>query len=137
MAFIEGADFCGLQEYFSGFDLRVLESDITKDELYTLMLRLDAHDKAARWPIRMIDVREQNAGFIAIRYALLDDDLNPRTERIQAVSNGILQGEQGSLDFKDPNTQVAYEVTQAYLKDYFDDQFGDCLLDARELTAIC
>ena len=131
MANIEGAEICEPQEYFSGFLARVWESDIQHDEIYTLMMKLDGVDVAARWPVMVRNVCSGERLISAVHLALLDVDLNPRTERILGMYSGVFEHDKGSLGFVDLASGVGYEITQSYLKDNEeDDEDDDSLVDA-------
>jgi hypothetical protein len=135
MPYLEETNFCAIQEYTKGFFSRVLETSVQLDEIYTLMMRLDKDERAAHSPIRMIDARAKT-GMSVVRFALLDKDLNPRTERVQAMVDGLIIDNEGSLTVYDSSKNIGYIAKQAYLKDYNDDQFGNLLVNSRELCMV-
>ena len=133
MAFIEPADFCGFEEYRSGLSRRLHESQLQNNELYMLMMSLKSTTReAARTPIRLLNIADKS-GIAVVHFAFLDSELNPVTESSQNLADGLLS-DFGEYKIRDPATKESFRVHTAYLKDYFEDQFGGTLVNGQALS---
>lgn len=133
MAFLEKPIFCSVSEYKNGQPNRALEHDLQKDELYMVNLRLRGEKReAAKVPARLGEI-EREAGVIAVRFSLLDSNLEPVGQAYESVSDGYMSAIQG-ISIRDVTNDTKYKIAQAYFMDYFDDQFGDVLEQSRGLS---
>ena len=123
MAFLEHGMFCSAEEYSRDKERRVLEGSLRINDIYSMAVRLDSTAReAAKLAIRLVDKKET-----ILSCMILDSDLNPMFGFDHAMNDGLMA----------PNDLVVVDVeagrrefsaTQAFLKDYFDDQF-DSILD--------
>lgn len=126
MAFLEVSDFCSIEEYKSNLSNRADENQLRPDELFTLMLRLiDAKREAAKQPVKIQKVTEKG-GIFAVRFAVLDDNLEPYAEVVQPMRDGVID-KFDNCKFIDSKTHVQYDMRDGYFRDYFQDQFGGFL----------
>ena len=133
MAFIEPPDFCAFEEYRSGLNSRLHESQLQNAELYMLMMSLKSATKeAAKTPVRMLNIADKS-GIAVVHFAFLDNELSPVTESNQALVDGLLS-DFGEYKIRDPATKESFRVHTAYLKDYFEDQFGGALVSGQALS---
>lgn len=133
MAFLETGYFCVAEEYTRGLPHRISDAQLKTDELYSLYMRLDDEKKqAAKLAVRTLEVAGK-AGFVAVKFAFLDRDLNPTVETKEIVSGGFINEVQGAV-ITDPTTEERYAISQAYFKDYFDEQLEQLLAQSNSLS---
>ncbi len=128
MAFLETGTFVSADEYYDSIHTRVDEREVRPDDLYMMLLRLASHDRAyeaAKWPVRMEEVVRKSS-LAVVRFTFLDDNLEPKHETRETMQNGLIGHVEGTI-FTTPQSTEEIPVTQAYLKDYFEDQFGPML----------
>ena len=133
MAFLEAADYCSIEEYNDHRESRILEAALEVDGLYTYMMRLkDSEKQAALQAVRVMAIR-QKSGFVAVKFAFLDEDLEPDFISAEPMHQGIIREFKGIGSFVDPDTNKKIALQEAYLRDYFEGQFGNFLVEASEL----
>ena len=128
MAFLEVGTFVSADEYYDGIHTRVDERQVRPDDLYMMLLRLASRDRAheaAKWPVRMDEV-VRKSGLAVVRFTFLDENLEPEHETRETMQSGLIGHMEGTI-FTTPHSEEPIPVTQAYLKDYYDDQFGPML----------
>jgi hypothetical protein len=137
MAFLETGTFISLETYHDEIHHRVIERDVRKDDLYMMFMRLASHDRkreAAKKPIRMEEIR-RDTGLAAIRFTILSDKLKDEVTTHETMQNGLVNQMDGATIIHPEDNTRRLPITQAFLKDYFDDQFGDMLDTAAMLEA--
>lgn len=133
MAFLETGAFCSLEEYRRSLPKRINEAHLQRDELYTMMVGLKgSRHEAARKPIRMLEVASK-MGIVTVQFAFLDDDLNLEIEADEKISDGLINMEDWMIPY---GPKLCIVMGEAYLKDYYDDQFSRMLVDADQLGLV-
>lgn len=128
MAFLETGVATTATEYESGLATRVHESSIIRDDIYSLIVRLRSKNyEAAKYATQIRAVHEA-VGMVAVTFAFLDSNLEPLYETCESMQNGLVTSLEGRR-FKDADGSGKLTITQAYFKDYFDDQFGGFLAE--------
>lgn len=134
MAFLEISDFCSVEEYTRNRSLRIREGELETGGLYTYAMRLDhAERQAAKQAVRVERVVPKT-GFVVVRFAFLDADLDTSYVTHENMNDGIIHGADDEM-YMDYIKGVEYRVEEAYLRDYFEDQFGRVLDESSRLTA--
>ena len=132
MAFLETGKFCTQTEYFNHIGNRLHESQLKVGELGVMMLRLSSEKReAAKKPVRIIEVQEKT-GLAVVRFALLDDNLDTQADTTETVANGLIDGVKGA-HMIDPKDETRLPIRQAYVRDYFEEQFGGALREEEAL----
>lgn len=133
MAFLETGTFCSAEEYAANSHRRVVEAQLQKDELYMMNMRLERGAReAAKLAVRTVSVA-QKSGLALVRFVFLDDELNPTVETYETMSDGFISRVRGAV-IVDPQAEEEFAVTQAYFRDYFEDQFGGALANSEQLS---
>jgi hypothetical protein len=99
-----------------------------------MLLRLDTEEReATKLAIRPYEVRTRTSGMAIIKFAFLTPNLEPELEVQETMRDGLINpvNQATVIDYV---KGLEYEPTEAYLKDYFDDQFGDFLSESYALT---
>jgi hypothetical protein len=111
---------CLPEEYLEYEAVRIPESSLAVDGLYTFMTRLDTDNErsAGKIPARVTSLRAQN-GNHRVDLTLLNSDLNPDVYIRSTFGDGYWLKE-GSESF----TLAKQKVLAGYLKDY-SDEFDD------------
>lgn len=124
MPYLEETSFCEIYEYKRGLGNRILETNLRKDDLYMLMLKLDDSEKeAAKQAVRVNQVgRLKKSGIAAVRFAFLNNSLETTITTTEKINDGILHGFENVV-FRSRGGKM-FDIDEAYFKDYFDDQFG-------------
>ncbi len=133
MAYLEIGSFCSIEEYNTYRCKRVMETDIEQGGLYTYMMRFDhAEKQAAKQPVRAEEIIRK-AGKLSVRFAFLNEDLEPECVVEESVWDGIIAC-CVEVTFNSHETGDSYQLQEAYLRDYYEDQFGDMLTRSNELS---
>lgn len=128
MAFLEAGYFCSAEEYRRDVENRVNESEVRTDEVYALAALLKSTTReAAKVPVRLSAPVD---GLVEVVF--LDDDLQPEVTFNGAMYDGMLSIVHGRII--DGDTNRGHVIKEAFLKDYFEDQFGDMLAESRSLS---
>lgn len=135
MAFLEAATFCSPEEYKRGLAMRSHENQIRYDDIYMMLMSLKDHNRAAKWPIKLLEIAPK-VGFTAIKFSILDRNLQPVATSDQFINNGIVTSGEEDFWCFETATEQKYLVTQSYFKDYFEDQIVDLLLDSNQLSLV-
>ena len=118
MAFLEEADYCSLEEYTNHIDNRAVESELKPNDLFMLMMRLkDARSEAAKAAIKIEKISE-GSGLVAVKFAFLDEDLNPTSSATEKMSSGIIRNFEDSI-FVDEEISKEFNIAEGYLRDYY------------------
>jgi hypothetical protein len=134
MAFLDKADFCSLDDYLLHREHRVSESDLQVNGLYMYMMRFPAaFEKGAMQPMRAEAV-QRRAGIAVVRFALLNNDLTTDITVQENMMNGLIEPRTGA-DFIDERKDKVYPIEEAYLRDYFEYQFGPLLSEQSKLSS--
>lgn len=134
MPFLDLSDFCGYEEYSSGLGSRANEANICPDDLFMLMMALrDSQKEAAKQAVKVVEIAP-NAGIAAVKFAFLDDDLEPYYATKEKMISGLFLPFEDASFYDYDDGEQEYKVTEAYLKDYFDDQFGSLQVQAEALV---
>jgi hypothetical protein len=135
MAFLEVASFCSLEEYNHNRELRIIESGIENNGLYTYMMRLiDDEKQAAMQAVRILGIKRAT-GLVAVKFAFLDNDLNTDFTVTEPMSQGFIQQFESNAYFLDDNGR-GIKLQEAYLRDYFESQFGNLLTENSKLSIV-
>lgn len=133
MAYLESGIFCSASEYENGLAGRVNDAELERDEIYTLVMRLDSEKReASKMAVRTIEVN-QKLGLAVVKLAFLNEELEPTREAQETVADGLIHKLSNTV-IVEIQTQAQYAITQAYFKDYFEDQFGDYMTRSGELS---
>lgn len=125
--------FCSAEEYAAHLHRRVTEAQLRRDELYMMNMRLESSVReAAKLAVRTISVTHKR-GLALVRFAFLDDELNPTVETRETMADGFISRVNGAV-IVDRQAEERLAVTQAYFRDYFDDQFGGALAASEHLS---
>lgn len=126
MAFLEIGSFCDLDEYTTNRSTRMLEDELEIGGLYTYMMQL-THEQylAAKQPVRVEEI-SRKAGLVSVKFAFLDQDLLPEHEAKEEIAHGIIHCDRDAV-FTDLATGEDLSLTEAYIRDYFEEHFGDFL----------
>jgi len=135
MGFLETGQLCSLEVYNNHRQERVAESDLEVDGLYVYMMYLDTSDRLAALQPARIESMQKVSGFVIVRFAFLDEDLIPSHIEDEAVNDGIVSVSENAV-FAEYATGQDFPVQEAYLRDYFEEQFGQFLAEARELALV-
>lgn len=129
MAFLENGIFCSAEEYKRDKERRLGEADLRIEDLYAMALLLDSNKReAAKIAVRLL--AKSNS---LIEVAFLDKEFNTLFTAEQAITDGLMH------DFTDTTVHDnanggSYPIQQAFLKDYFEDQFGSILSESMSLS---
>lgn len=135
MSFLEAADFCSIEEYATGRSSRMKESELETDGLYTYMMRLSHHEKqAAKQAVRIEEIVRQSGG-VAVKFAFLDESLLPELSVTEGMQNGFILLKKDAV-FVEYDTNNIFSINEAYLRDYFEEQFGEFLSQSSELQRV-
>lgn len=104
----------------------MLEDELEIGGLYTYMMQL-THEQyyAAKQPVRIEEI-SRKTGLVTVRFAFLDHDLLPEYEANEEIAHGIIRCNKDAV-FTDLATGEDLSLTEAYIRDYFEEQFGDFL----------
>lgn len=129
MAFLENGIFCSAAEYERDKERRILQGSLREQDIYSMVLRLDsAKREAAKLAIRL-NAQDENI----LKGVFLDAKLEPVVEFERAMNDGIITAT--GLQIRDvAGGGDILPATQAFLKDYFEDQFGGILEKSRGLS---
>lgn len=133
MAYLESGIFCSAAEYEKGLQRRVNGPELRMGDLYTMVMRLKSEKReASKLAVRALQV-EQKVGLTVVQFAFVDHGMQPIHESEAQMVDGIMPQLQNTV-VRDRKTQSAYQVGQAYLKDYFEDQFEGILVQSDQLS---
>lgn len=121
MAFLDEGSMCSVSEYHARRSSRTNDQDVKPGELYMLMMLLH-NETAAKLPLRMLEVR-QESGAYAVKFTFLNNALEPTLKAESTLSDGFVQPPEG-VEIENRVSKERGEIVEAYLRDYFDDQFG-------------
>jgi len=92
MSYIEAA-FCTIEEYNAAEATRLMEQDLTADELYLVMFALRSQTKsreAAKLPAIVKDIKISNRSDLYVaQLSMLDEDLQPKYDVSATVRDGL------------------------------------------------
>jgi hypothetical protein len=134
MEFLEPGDFCNAAEYRQALARKVVTAELHVNDLYNSYYKLSkGRNFAAKTPARIMNIF-QGSGLIKIEFMVLDDNLEDLINlSCNASPNGI---NNASFPFRDHATGKFQTTTSGFFVDYFDDQFGPALAEAKELTIV-
>lgn len=135
MAFLESGVFCTAEEYQRGLSHRVDEGQLQVDDIYTMFLLLDSVEReATKLAVRPREILKKE-GLIIVRFAFLDKELNIQHEGKEVMQDGLITNVRETI-VVDNERSKKYGAAQAYLKDYFDEQFGHLLSESDCVSAV-
>lgn len=129
MAFLEDGIFCSAEEYVRDRERRIDEVDLRVEDLYAMAVLLDSSKReAAKLAVRLL--AKSNS---IVEVAFLDSDFNTLFSKQQPITDGLMH-DFATTVVQDRENGGAYPIQQAFLKDYFDDQFGTILSESMSLS---
>jgi hypothetical protein len=126
MAFLEEAQFCGAEEYNTGVSKRITALELRQEDFYMMMFRLKGDQReAAKLAVKMLKVARP-AGITVVKFAVVDTELKEGYVATEKLTDDFVAGAE-TIAVRDREFGGVYNVSEAYFKDYFEDQFGDML----------
>jgi hypothetical protein len=120
--------FCSLEEYLNNRDARLREDELCVGSLCSYMMRLnDQKIQAAKQIVRIENIIPKS-DIVVVQLAWLNEDLDTSERYTDAIADGFV------IDFEGDGSLNDIPIQEAYLCDYFQDEFGELLRQASRLV---
>lgn len=128
MAFLESNLFCSAEEYRRDREKRVNEASIQPDQVYSLnALLLTDTREAAKLPVKLTVPIEH-----LVKVTFLSRELLPVSSFETAMFDGMMSIPKARI--READSDATHPIQEAFLKDYFEDQFGGFLEESFGLS---